>query len=294
MDNTDPSGEIRVQARAKVNLSLLVVGRRPDGYHQLDSLVAFAGYGDTIRVAPAAAITLTIDGPTASALPAGHDNIVLAAARLLADRAGITAGAAIRLTKRLPVAAGIGGGSADAAAALSALARLWSVTLPEAEWSDLALALGADVPVCLRGRATAMTGIGEILTPVPPLPPAWLVLVNPMLPCPTPAVFKGRTGPFSPPMPLDANEDWGDAPSLVRALERRGNDLTAAAIAVVPAIGEALNELAARPGCLLARMSGSGATCFGLFADQSRAQDAAAVVRAAHPGWWVQPAPLEG
>jgi 4-diphosphocytidyl-2-C-methyl-D-erythritol kinase len=290
----DAGADIRVEARAKVNLSLLVVGRRPDGYHLLDSIVAFAGYGDAVAVRPAADLSLNVDGPTAGLLPAGEDNIVLRAARLLAERAGIAAGAAILLTKRLPVAAGIGGGSADAAAALTALGRLWSVDLPEDAWTGLALALGADVPVCLRGRATRMAGIGEILTDIPPLPPAWLVLVNPMLPCPTPAVFKGRQGPFSPPMPLESDEDLIDAAALARALARRGNDLAPAAVALVPAIGAVLDALAARPGCLLARMSGSGATCFGLFAAGSEAAAAAAALAAARPDWWVQAAPLEG
>lgn len=280
---------IRVDAPAKVNLYLHVVGRRADGYHLLDSLVAFARTGDTVTVAESDTLTLEVDGPTAAQIPDG-DNIVLKAARLLADHAGVSAGATIRLTKRLPVAAGIGGGSADAAATLKALSVLWNLSLPAAETTRLALALGADVPVCLAGRATAMAGVGDRLSPAPALPPAWLVLVNPRVPLSTPAVFKARTGCFSDPMPLETAPR--DVRHLAELLAARCNDLTPAAIALVPQVAEALALLADRPGCLLARMSGSGATCFGLFAGQAEAEAAAGAVAAVMPGWWVEPARL--
>jgi len=283
---------ITVGARAKVNLYLHVVGKRADGYHLLDSLIAFADIGDTVRVEPAAGLGLTIDGPTAFLLPAGEENIVEKAARALAARAGVTAGAHIHLTKRLPVAAGIGGGSADAAAALTALAQLWRVSLPEPEMMGLALLLGADVPVCLAGRATAVAGIGEDLAPAPALPSAWLLLANPMLPCPTPAVFRARQGPFSSPAPLAAA--CPDARSLADSLAARRNDLGEAAVAIVPEIGDLLTMIAAQPGCLLARMSGSGATCFGLFADPAPARAAATAIEAAHPDWWTAAAALVG
>ena len=283
---------VRAEARAKVNLYLHVVGRRADGYHRLDSLIAFADIGDTVAVTAADHLTLTVDGPTAALLPADGDNIVEKAARALAGRAGVPAHAAIRLTKRLPVAAGIGGGSADAAAALTALSRLWAVDLPRAAMMELALSLGADVPVCLAGRATALSGIGEGLDAAPALPPAWLLLVNPMQPCPTPAVFKARQGPFSAPAPLARAP--ADAADLAGELARRANDLTEPAIALVPAIGEALALIAARPGCLLARMSGSGATCFGLFADEPEARAAEAALKAARPAWWSAAARLMG
>ncbi len=280
---------IAVAAPAKVNLYLHVVGRRADGYHLLDSLVAFAGIGDTVEVGPAAGLSLIVDGPTAALLPDG-DNIVETAARLLAAHAGATTGAAIHLTKRLPVAAGIGGGSADAAATLTALARLWSLDLPEHELARIGLELGADVPVCLAGRPTAMAGIGDRLSPAPLLPPAWLALVNPMIGLSTPAVFKARQGCFSEHAPLETAPR--DAAHLAELLRLRRNDLTDAAVSLVPEVAGALDLLAGTAGCLLARMSGSGATCFGLYAAEAEARAAAEAASAARPGWWTAAAPL--
>lgn len=281
---------ITVEAPAKVNLTLHVTGKRADGYHLLDSLVVFAGIGDTLALAPAETLSLEVGGPTATALPHGEENIVMRAARRLAEKAGITAGAAMVLTKRLPVAAGIGGGSADAAAALRGLSRLWNVGISASEMNALALELGADVPVCLAGRPTMMTGVGESLAPAPALPPAWLVLVNPRRPLSTPAVFKARSGAFTPAQPL--TEPAGDARTLAVQLAARRNDLTQAAISLEPEVGEVLALLAAQPACLLARMSGSGATCFGLFDNETDARTAAAAVAASRTGWWVAPAPL--
>ena len=287
---TDP---IRVLARAKINLYLHVTGKRADGYHLLDSLVAFAGVGDEITVTPAAAghIELTVDGPTAGHLPGGEINIVEKAARLLAQHSPQPVGAALHLNKVLPVAAGIGGGSADAAAALVALARLWQITLSKPVLDQLALSLGADVPVCLDGNAVQMAGIGEILTPAPALPAAWIVLVNPMLACPTPAVFKARTGPFSPADPLAVAPST--AADLAAALRQRHNDLAAPAIATVPTIADVLGALDGQDGCLLSRMSGSGATCFGLFATPLQAQSAAENIKKMHSTWWSVAAALE-
>lgn len=282
---------VTVEAPAKVNLTLLVTGKRPDGYHLLDSLVAFAGIGDTITARPADGLTLIVDGPTAASLPDG-ENIVITAARLLAEAANVPLAAEIHLTKRLPVAAGIGGGSADAAATLNALSRLWQIDLPPERMRALALSIGADVPVCLVGRPTRMEGVGEVLTPAPALPSAWLVLVNPLVPLSTPSVFKARTASFSTPDPLTHSP--ADAQALAEALTVRRNDLTAPAIALLPLVGEMLAAIAAQPDCLLARMSGSGATCFGLFADEAAARTAAAALSAHQPGWWVAPAPLLG
>ena len=283
---------VTVDAWAKVNLSLHVIGRRADGFHLLDSLIAFAAIGDTVVAMPADGFSLVVEGPTAALLPGGEVNIVEKAARRLADLAGIPANAHLRLVKRLPVAAGIGGGSADAAAALKALLGLWRLDLPAEVLSALALGLGADVPVCLAGRATTLSGIGEGVAPAPALPPAWLVLVNPMQACSTPAVFKARQGPFSQARPLTAAP--ADAAALAAALAERRNDLTEAAISLVPAVGEALALIAAESGCLLARMSGSGATCFGLFATQKLATEAATKLQLTRPGWWVAPAELLG
>lgn len=288
------SGPVSVLAPAKVNLTLHVTGRRDDGYHLLDSLVVFAGIHDRVTVEPGdGVLSLAVTGPYAAVLgddPMGGDNIVLRAARALAEATGVAANAKITLHKALPVAAGIGGGSADAAAALLGLCRLWGVGLPSAQMYALAARLGADVPVCLRGRATLMSGVGETLADAPPLPAAWLVLANPGVPLSTPAVFKARSGAFSDPAPL--NEAPRDAGALAAALAARRNDLTAAAISLAPEIGTTLATLGALPGCLLARMSGSGATCWGLFETEYAATSACRALRADHPLWWSEAAPL--
>ena len=283
-------------APAKVNLSLRVVGRRADGYHELDGLIAFAEAGDIVSVRPADALSLEVSGPYAEALSAETDNLVLRAARALAAAAGREPGAAIVLDKQLPVAAGLGGGSADAAAALHALAELWGVELPAARLGGLALELGADVPICLHGQAAFVSGIGERIGPAPHLPAAWLVLANPGFELATAEVFRGRArdgAAYSPPATRwDAPP--ADAGALARHLARDGNDLEAAARVLRPEIGAVLGALERRPGCLLARMSGSGATCFGLFAEPAAAEAAAAQLSAEHPGWWLRWAKLTG
>ncbi len=287
-----PDGAVTVQAPAKVNLTLHVTGRRDDGYHLLDSLVVFAGVHDRLTIAPADGLSLEVGGPHGRLLgqAQGDDNIILRAARALAEATGCPAGARITLHKALPVAAGVGGGSADAAAALLGLCRLWDVCLPEPEMRALAARLGADVPVCLRGRPTVVGGVGERLSDAPPLPAAWLVLVNPGVPLSTPAVFKARSGPFSDAAPLA--EAPRDAAALAAALAERRNDLTTAALSLAPEIGTVLAALSVLPGCLLARMSGSGATCWGLFATEYDAHAAARTLRSGHAGWWVAAAPL--
>jgi 4-diphosphocytidyl-2-C-methyl-D-erythritol kinase len=277
---------IRVLAPAKINLYLHVVGRREDGYHELDSLVAFADIADIVTAQPAAELSLTIDGHFAAAL-AGEtaDNLVLRAASLLAARFGVTAGAALRLTKNLPVASGIGGGSSDAAAVLRALRSLWNIAASPDELAALAARLGADVPVCLLARTAWLGGIGEALAPAHPLPPVAIVLVNPGVALSTPSVFKARRGAFSAPGRFI--EAFPDAAALADALRSRRNDLSAAAIGLVPAIGIVLARLDECDGALLARMSGSGATCFALFADDAAARNAAALIAGERPGWWV-------
>jgi 4-diphosphocytidyl-2-C-methyl-D-erythritol kinase len=277
-------------ARAKINLYLHVVGRRPDGFHLLDSLVVFAQTGDEISVAPGDTLSLKIVGPFAGKLAADDDNLVLRAARGLRDLAGITAGAAIALRKNLPVASGIGGGSADAAATLDALMALWRVAPDRAALERLALSLGADVPVCLAGKASFMGGIGEEIVPAGPLPVAHLLLVNPGIATPTPAVFKARTGGFS------AAGRWAtppsDAKALATALQACGNDLSEAAITVTPAIRDVLAAIAQTESCLLARLSGSGATCFGLYAGTAEAEAARRAILATNPAWWAVAAPI--
>jgi 4-diphosphocytidyl-2-C-methyl-D-erythritol kinase len=274
-------------ARAKINLSLHVIGQRADGYHLLDSLVAFADLGDEITCQAASALSLRLGGPEAAELSAGEDNLVLRAARAM----GAAKGAAITLDKRLPLASGIGGGSADAAATLLALARLWRLPLPEA---GAVLALGADVPVCLYGQACRMAGVGEVITPLPnALPAAHLVLVNPRVEVSTPAVFKALSRKDNAPMP-QALPPLSTVAALVAFLHQQRNDLEAPAMAQQPVIGTVKTALSGQSGCLLARMSGSGATCFGLFADPATAGAAAHALRARYPGWWVEAAPLMG
>jgi len=286
-------------APAKVNLYLHVTGRRDDGYHLLDSLIAFADIGDTITATPADALTLRVDGLEAAGIAGlGDDNLVLRAARLLTERGGIDADAALHLDKRLPAAGGIGGGSSDAAAALRVLSRLWGRPLDDDALLALALDLGADVPACIAGRPVWVGGIGEQLEPAAFLPAAGIVLANPRRPLPTADVFRRRAGPFSSPARFDPVP--ADAAGLAAALASRRNDLTEPAVALLPEIGAVLYRLAELPGALLARMSGSGATCFALFADRAMALAAGRTLAAAEPGWWTAagalltaPPPLE-
>ena len=274
-------------APAKVNLTLRVTGRRADGYHLLDSLVVFGPAADNLRGSLADGLSLTLEGPFAAGLSAEADNLVLRAARALAAVAERPVGAALVLEKHLPVASGIGGGSADAAAALRLLCRLWNVQPPPDVMHTIALGLGADVPVCLASRPARMTGIGEVLTPLPPPPPCGLLLANPGIAVATADVFRARTGPFSPAS--HGLIAWPTVADLAADLAASANDLQKPALAVAPAIGPVLTALKALPGCLLARMSGSGATCFALFEDPASAERAASQLPR---GWWRSAGPL--
>lgn len=264
-------------APAKINLALHVTGQRADGYHLLDSLVVFADIGDRVTVDLSDAAKLQITGPQSASLDVTEDNLCLRAARAM----GVAA--AIVLEKHLPVASGIGGGSSDAAATLRALSRLTGTPLPDA---GAVLTLGADVPVCLAQRPARMSGIGETITRLAhALPPAWLVLVNPKAGVSTPQVFKAltrRDNPALPPMPR-----LKDAAELAAWVALQRNDLEAPALTLLPQIARVKSALTAQNGCLLSRMSGSGATCFGLFADPLAADAAAAAISAAQPAWWV-------
>ena len=281
---------IRVEAPAKLNLYLHVTGRRADGYHELDSLVTFTALADSLEIAPADALSLTVRGPFAEALGTG-ENLATRAAVALGERLGRPAAVRITLQKRIPVAAGLGGGSADAAAVLRGLARLWGLGAAHAsDLQDVALGLGADVPVCLHARAAYMAGIGEVLSAPPPLPACGVLLVNPGVPVPTRAIFAARQGSFS--VAQRFQESPTDAAALARLLRARRNDLERPALAHAPEVGGVLARLGAAPGCLLARMSGSGGTCFGLFADEAEATHAARAIARDHPGWWVHPAHL--
>lgn len=276
-------------APAKLNLYLHVTGRRADGFHLLDSLVAFASVGDEIEVAPAKQLSLRIDGPFAGELAGDpRDNLVWRAALLLAGRLGRSADVAIRLTKNLPVASGIGGGSSDAAACLKALAALWRCD-DGALLIAIAAQLGSDVPVCLAARPAWLGNIGDQVEAAGTLPRCFVVLANPRIALPTVSVYRAFKGPFSPAsrFPLTA-----DPVSFARNLAERNSDLTGTAIGLVPAIGVVLKRLARLDGVLLPRMSGSGATCFALFATEQAAQEAARELRAEQPGWWVAVAEL--
>ncbi|MEM7652789.1 MAG: 4-(cytidine 5'-diphospho)-2-C-methyl-D-erythritol kinase [Pseudomonadota bacterium] len=287
---------VRETAPAKVNLFLHVVGKRPDGYHLLESLIAFATDGDVITVEPARKLSLKIDGDYAAPLNAEEDNLVLSAAKSLAEAVGREPKVKLRLTKSLPVAAGVGGGSADAAATLRALCRLWEVT-PEPELlHGLATRLGADVPVCLESQTAYVAGIGEEITPLPSLPSAPALLINPNLPVSTAAVFRARTGPFSAPGACDLRrlQQISSGSDLARVVGTLRNDLDPPARKTEPAIGDVLGAVRACAGVTLARMSGSGATCFGLF-DSIESRDAAAeTLKSNRPDWWVMATHLGG
>lgn len=268
-------------APAKVNLNLKITGRRADGLHELDSLVVFADAGDLLTAAPAETLSLSIEGPFAAALEDESGNLVLRAARLF----GSEKGARLSLTKNLPVAAGLGGGSSDAAAALKLLSALWDLPLPEAE----AARLGADLPVCLRGAPARVRGIGEIVEPVT-LPGFALLLVNPGTALSTAEVFKAYAGDATPAP--DTPDGFADLDALLAYLQASANDLEAPAQRLRPEIAAVLAAIAETPDCRLARMSGSGASCFGIYATLDAAQAAAESVSLAEPGWWVRPAAL--
>ncbi|MEM9031059.1 MAG: 4-(cytidine 5'-diphospho)-2-C-methyl-D-erythritol kinase [Pseudomonadota bacterium] len=274
---------VEVFAPAKVNLTLHVTGQRADGYHCLDSLVVFADIGDKLTLSPAPAGGLQITGPYASAVPAGPDNLVARALGLLPGAGPL----AITLEKRIPVAAGLGGGSADAAAALRGAAAVSGA--PNRPDPLALLSLGADLPMCLRCNAARVGGIGEQVQALEPaLPRLPAVLVNPNVGLETPRVFQALSSKINTPMSVTIPAFSG-AVDCAKWLRQRRNDLEAPATQLLPAIGHVLDALAGAPGTLLARMSGSGATCFGLFADEASARKASTEIARSHPGWWVAP-----
>ncbi len=325
---------LTTRARAKINLTLRVLGRRADGYHELESLVAFAGTGDALSLEPGPQLSLTIDGPRGQGLPVDDSNLILRATRALEAETGPLRTGAFHLVKRLPVASGIGGGSADAAAALRLLARLNGLSPDDPALLRAAAATGADVPVCLVSRARIMAGIGERLGSALTLPPLFALLVNPGVPVETAPVFRalglerGQRHPPQASLPdtsphpeeprsgvskegpegagtsatilrdallRSAPQDEGsrgsglDRAALLAALGAAGNDLEAPARRVAPVIDTVLAALRAQPGCRLARMSGSGATCFALFDDCRQSAAAGRALAREQAGWWVKP-----
>ena len=279
-----PMRQLEEWAPAKVNLDLRLTGRRADGYHELDSIVAFTAWADRLSFISDRRLALEVGGPFAAALADRTDNLVLRAARRLAEHAGCAPHVRIALDKRIPVAAGLGGGSADAAATLRGLSRLWQLGLKVADLLPLALELGADVPVCLRSSSARMGGIGERLEPIE-LAVLDLVLANPNHAVSTAQVFAGL-GAIGPALRPEEPVPTIGA-DLLAWLRARGNDLEAPARRIAPVIGEVLATLGAQPGCRLARMSGSGATCFGVFDDEQAAARAARAMRQTRPSWWV-------
>jgi len=271
-------------APAKVNLTLRVLGRRADGYHEIDSLVVFAGVGDELSFAQGAELALTVTGPTASAAGEISDNLVLKAARALVARVEGLAVGSFALSKRLPVAAGLGGGSSDAAAALRLLARANGIALDDPRLMQAAQVTGADVPVCLDPRPRRMRGIGDILSEPLDIPKLPAVLVNPGVAVPTREVFAALN--------LKPGAQAADAPpppaALLDEISSCRNDLEEPAIELQPVIAEVLAVLRKLPGCRLSRMSGSGATCFGLFEATHAAEAAARMLHVGYPRWWVR------
>lgn len=265
-----------VLAHAKLNLTLHVTGQRADGYHLLDSLVVFADIGDRLSIDATTGLTLRAVGPYGDAVPPGPDNLVLRAARLIGAR-----DAAITLDKQLPVASGMGGGSADAAAILHLLAQEQRLSLPD---TDALMRLGADLPVCMQApQPCRMQGLGEVVTPLRGVPGLALVIVNPGVPLSTPAVFGALSQRRNPPMPA-VLPDWPDVGAFCDWLSEMRNDLEAPACALLPQTGGVIDALARQPGCLLARMTGSGATCFGIFATMHEASAARDALD--RPGWF--------
>jgi 4-diphosphocytidyl-2-C-methyl-D-erythritol kinase len=278
------------KASAKINLTLCVLGRRADGYHELESLVVFAGLADTLSLQPGGEPALHIGGPFAAACGPIAGNLVLKAAAVLGERVkGLKAGR-FTLEKNIPVAAGVGGGSADAAAALRLLARANDLASGDARLAGAAPTIGADVPVCLASRARIMRGVGEHLSPPLDLPPLPALLVNPGVPLSTREVFGKLAGRFGgAPSPAQVPLTFG---ALIEWLGAHGNDLTEPAVACVPVIADVLKALETLPGARLARMSGSGPTCFALFASADEAAAAARRLQAGHKDWWICPTTL--
>jgi len=278
------ANSVRVFAPAKINLFLHVGEKRSDGYHALQSLAVFVhNVGDELVFRPASTLELTIAGPHGTQLSADNDNLVLKAARALdANR-----GAEIVLTKNLPVASGIGGGSADAAATLRGLMHLWSLEIDDAERLDIAAGLGSDVPVCVKSEPAWMEGRGEILTSVMPMPDMPIVLVNPRVEVQTGRVFAALANRHGTEMVLPSG--FADAEALLAYLaQTTSNDLEVPARSLAPIIGDVLDALSAMQGARLARMSGSGATCFALFDKSEQARNAMHALRNQHPTWWVE------
>jgi 4-diphosphocytidyl-2-C-methyl-D-erythritol kinase len=284
---------VRELARAKINLTLTVRGRRSDGYHDLESLVTFASVHDVVTLVPGSSGSVAVTGPFAGYI-SGENLLVRALVLLRQADLGLRLGA-VRLEKNLPVAAGIGGGSADAAALLRAVRRANPERAADVPWLRIAARLGADVPVCFGDRPALVLGVGHDVMPMASLPPLHALLANPGVPLPTAKVFAALQDCAAPlPGPLPAPPELAEAQDLLGYMQARGNDLERAATGQLPVIGEVKAALKAQPGCQLAAMSGSGPSCFAIFGSREDARRAADAVATAHPGWWVESATLVG
>lgn len=284
---------ITVFAPAKINLYLHVVKLREDGYHDIDSLAVFADIGDRVLIEPAKDFSLLINGPFAGAFTAKEADSSPASSNLVARAVWELAGATgrdpefrVTLTKNLPLASGLGGGSADAAATIWGLMTLWNIPITTPLLPELMADLGADIPACLRCAPVQMTGIGDILDLVPDLPEVPVVLVNPGKHCPTAGVFRRFIGPMRGEVKIPEKLTSFDA--LIHFLDRRDNDLTPAAIELVPDVSQVLAAFSEQKNCSLSRMTGSGATVFGLFENMDDAKEAAEAISMANPRWWVR------
>lgn len=280
-------------APAKVNLALHVTGRREDGFHLLHSLCVFTELGDQLSASPAREDRLTVSGPFGADLPTGRSNLVIRAIEKFRTRFphALPDGVAVHLEKHLPVAAGLGGGSADAAAVLRILARMAEAPIADSDLFALSATLGADVPMCLLSQTCEVMGIGERIRPLAVFPQMHLVLVNPLAPVATPDVFRRLASRENPPMP--PLPEAMDRPAILSLwLEDTRNDLQAPASEVVPGILPILKAIAQTPGCVLSRMSGSGATCFGLYGSAAAAHQAAHDLRENLSGYWVAATPI--
>ncbi len=284
-----PSKVISMAAPAKINLYLNIIGKLNETYHELDSLVGFATYGDKVFVRDCEDFRLEISGPFSQMLPPEKNNLVIKAAKELARETNYARGAYIKLVKNLPISSGIGGGSADAAATLKALNRLWGIKLKKEDLMTVGLKLGSDVPVCVKGKPARIGGRGEKIFSFEGFPKCGILLVNPRVPIPTIDVFKTFQGKYSNYVEIPK---INDIEALIEFLSTQKNDLQETSVKIAPVLQVILNILSDEPNCRLARVSGSGATCFGIFNDEHSAALSARAISSRFKEWWLKPTQL--
>lgn len=283
------TNESIIRAPAKINLYLHVLGRRPDGYHILDSLITFVNLYDILEIEAADDLVLTIDGPFGSGLSSGEDNLIIKAANILSNASGVKKGANIKLTKNLPIASGMGAGSSDAVATFKALSKLWGLSLSSDDLCEIALDIGAELPFFITGKSAIVSSIGEYIEPID-LPKLDILLVNPGIPVLTAQIFNNfaKKADKLEKSPIKWENKYSNKNDLINFLLQTKNDLKESAIDSVPQIGAVIKELEAQEGCLFANMSGSGATCFGIFDNAKQAEEAKDAISQKYPDWWVE------